>query len=609
MIKRLLKICAVFLTFFTGLATLYLGNLFFMKPVSIDHYLGKEMVVSLVDSPELLTYLGVFDRFSNITKHNSKLTIPNPKDLENDISQTEDRLAILKSYKTGSLSDEQKITKKIAIFDTENNLKELKEFPYHNYPLNQVRGAHQNVISFMSDQHPVRNLYEARGYVERTDLVKEVFKGQLDWLERQAAQEIYAPDFVYAHLIEQLNEFISYSFEEHPLYTEFIKKIDLLKISGNDYAELDTNLKNSIENSVTPGFVLLRDFMVATKHKANPNHGIWSQPNGDEYYKLMIRSYTTTDYSPEKIHNIGLSEVARISTRMKEILNSLGYDPKKSAGILMNELNEDPSFLYADTPDRKDIVVNDYMNMVNEATEGIKGYFHTMPRASVVVKAVPEYSEKTAPGGYYQAPALDGSRPGAFYVNLYDIKQTPKYSMKTLAYHEATPGHHHQIAHSMENEKLTLYRNFGYRTSAFSEGWALYSEQLALEAGLAPDPYDELGILQSEIFRAVRLVVDTGIHYKKWTREQAIDYMKSKTGMSDTECRVEIERYIVWPGQALSYKVGMIKILELRKKAMDTLGDKFDIKDFHSAVLDHGIPPLFIVEQKVDEMIERALNT
>ena len=257
MIKRLLKICAVFLTFFTGLTGLYLGNLFFMKPVSIDHYLGKEIVVSLVDSPELLTYLGVFDRFSHITKHNSKLTIPNPKDLEDDISQTEHRLAILRSYKTTYLSNEQKVTKKIAVFDAENNLKELKEFPYHNYPLNQVRGAHQNVISFMSDQHPVRNLYEARDFVKRTDLVKEVFKGQLNWLERQAAQGIYAPDFVYAHLIEQLNEFISYSFREHPLYTEFIKKIDLLEISDDDYAELDTAIKSSIENSVTPGFILL----------------------------------------------------------------------------------------------------------------------------------------------------------------------------------------------------------------------------------------------------------------------------------------------------------------------------------------------------------------
>jgi uncharacterized protein (DUF885 family) len=230
-----------------------------------------------------------------------------------------------------------------------------------------------------------------------------------------------------------------------------------------------------------------------------------------------------------------------------------------------------------------------------------------MPVAPVVVKAVPEYIEKTAPGGYYQAPALDGSRPGAFFVNLYDIKQTPKYSMKTLTYHEATPGHHHQIAHSLENDDLTVYRRFGYRTSAFSEGWALYSERLSLEAGLAPDPYDELGILQSELFRAVRLVVDTGMHYKKWTREKAINYMKNKTGMSDTECRVEIERYIVWPGQALSYKVGMIKILELRQKAMDELGDNFDIRDFHSVVLDNGSPPLFIVEQLVNEMIAEGL--
>jgi len=461
----------------------------------------------------------------------------------------------------------------------------------------------------MSDQHPVRSLSEAKDFIKRTDLVKDVFEGQLEWLEKQAAAGIYAPEFVYAHLIKQLNELISYSFDDHPLYTEFFKKVDLLNISDSDLSLLDRDLRASIDTSVTPGFVLLRDFMLSTRDQANKKHGIWSQPNGDEFYKLRIRSYTTTDYSPEEIHNIGLSEVARISARMKEILTSLGYDSRKTAGVLMNELNEDPSLLYADTPDRKEIVVQDYMDMVNEATNGIKGYFHSMPEAPVTVKAVPEYSEKTAPGGYYQAPALDGSRPGAFFVNLYDIKQTPKYSMKTLAYHEATPGHHHQIAHSMENDDLTLYRRFGYRTSAFSEGWALYAEQLALEAGLAPDPYDELGILQSEIFRAVRLVVDTGIHYKRWTREEAIAYMKAKTGMSDTECRVEIERYIVWPGQALSYKVGMIKILELREKAMNALGDNFNIKDFHSAVLDHGIPPLFIVEQKVDEMIEKALKS
>ena len=608
MIKRIFKTLGVLTFFGMSLVSLYLVNLFYMKPASIDHYLAKEVITDLVDSPEAMTYMGVFDGLNWLTNHNSKLSIPKSDDLKKDIQNARKRLNILNKYNDESLNSGQRITKKIAIFDTENQLNQLELFPYHDYPLNQVRGEHHNIISFMSDMHPVRNLSEAEDFIKRTDLAIEVYSGLYDWLQRQADSGIYAPKFVYAHIIEQLGELINYSYEEHPLYTQFIKKIKLLDLSDEEFNSLESSIKNSIQENVTPGFVLLRDFRLETEKNANPHHGIWSQPNGDEFYKLRIRSYTTTDYSPEKIHQMGLSEVARISKRMKEILVSLGYDSNKTVGVLMNELNEDPSMLYADTPDRKEIVVQDYMDMVNEATEGITEYFHSMPEAPVIVKAVPEYSEQTAPGGYYQAPALDGSRPGVFYANLYDIKQTPKYSMKTLTFHEATPGHHHQIAHSLENEELTLYRRFGYRTSAFSEGWALYSEQLSLEAGLAPDPYDELGILQSEIFRAVRLVVDTGIHYKKWTREEAIDYMKAKTGMSDTECRVEIERYIVWPGQALSYKVGMIKMLELRERAMDALGDKFDIRDFHSAVLDYGNPPLLIVEEKIDEMIANSLT-
>ena len=609
MIKRIFKAFGTLFFFGVSLVSLYLVNLFYMKPVSIDHFLAKEVLTDLVDSPESMTYMGIFDGLNWLTNHNAKLSIPKDNDLAEDIESAKKTLDILNNYKNKSLSSSQKISRRIAIFDTENQLNQLELFPYHEYPLNQVRGEHHNIISFMSDMHPIRNLSEAEDFVKRTDLVSEVYTGLHGWLQKQADAGIYAPKFVYAHIINQLDELINYPINEHPLYKQFVKKIELLNLSDEEFNFLEASIRKSIQDSVTPGFILLRDFMLETEKNANPHHGVWSQPNGDEFYKLRIRSYTTTDYSPEKIHQMGLSEVARISERMKEILISLGYDSNKSVGALMNELNEDPSMLYADTPDRKKIVIQDYTNMVNEATEGIKKYFHSMPKAQIVVKAVPEYSEQTAPGGYYQAPALDGSRPGAFFANLYDIKQTPKYSMKTLAFHEATPGHHHQIAHSLENENLTLYRRFGYRTSAFSEGWALYSEQLALEAGLAPDPYDELGILQSEIFRSVRLVVDTGIHYKKWTREEAIEYMKAKTGMSDTECRVEIERYIVWPGQALSYKVGMIKILELREKAIKTLGDKFDIRDFHSAVLDYGNPPLFIVEQKINEMISKSLSS
>ena len=579
-----------------------------MKPFSIDHYLGKELVLDLTGSPEELTYVGILDRFNWLTNHNSKLSIPQDSDIEDEIKHTEKIIKTLYKYNDSNLSDIQKNTKKIAIFDYENQLKELQYFPYLDYPLNQIGGIHLNTIEFMNSVHPIRTKSEAKAFIKRTDLIKEVYEGTLNDLKKQADNGIYPPEFVYGHVINQLDEFINISNSEHPLYKQFMLKVKKLKLSNDEIDYLENEITRSINESVTPGFKLLRNFMVSTQKNANKNHGIWSQPGGDEYYKLKIRAFTTTDYSPEKIHQMGLSEVKRISSRMKEILTSLGYDENKSVGELMNELNENPDFLYADTPDRKEIVVNDYTDMVNEAIRVMTNYFHTMPESEVIVKAVPEYSEQNAAGGYYQSPALDGSRPGVFYANLYDIKQTPTYSMRTLAYHEATPGHHHQIAHSLENEELTLYRRFGYYTSAFAEGWALYSEILALEVGLAENPYDELGILQSELFRANRLVVDTGMHYKRWTREEAMDYMKSVTGMSDTEVRVEIERYIVWPGQALSYKVGMIKILELRERAMKELGEKFNIKDFHSAVLDHGNPPLFIVEEMVEKMIEEALD-
>ena len=602
--KLTIKLVAVLLV----LTALYSFNLFMMKPFSVDHFLSKELILDLIESPEELTYVGILDRFDWITKHNSKLSIPQDDDIDNDIKQIEKVIKTLYKYDDSRLSDIQKSTKKIAIFDYENQLKELKEFPYLDYPLNQIGGIHLNTIEFMNSVHPIRSDSEAIAFIKRTDLVKDVYQGVLNHLKKQADNGIYPPEFVYGHVINQLDEFINVVNTEHPLYKQFMLKIKKLELSNDQVDYLEKEITRSINESVTPGFKLLRNFMANTKKNANPNHGIWSQPGGDEYYKLKIRTFTTTDYSPEEIHQMGLNEVKRISSRMREILTSLGYAESKTVGELMNELNENPDFLYADTPDRKEIVVNDYTDMVNEAIRIMADYFHTMPKSEVIVKAVPEYSEQNAAGGYYQSPALDGSRPGVFYANLYDIKQTPTYSMRTLAYHEATPGHHHQIAHSLENEELTLYRRFGYYTSAFAEGWALYSEILALEAGLAENPYDELGILQSELFRANRLVVDTGMHYKRWTREEAMDYMKSVTGMSDTEVRVEIERYIVWPGQALSYKVGMIKILELRERAMKELGDKFNIKDFHSAVLDHGNPPLFIVEEMVEKMIEETLS-
>ena len=604
--KKLLKYVGYLALSGLAVASLYLINLFFMKPYSIDHYLAKELTLSLLDSPEFMTYVGIFDPFNAILKHNQKLSIDTLEDSEEGYQDTLKHLEILKSYNSDVLTDVQKITQKIAIFDTENSIDAFENFRFHSYPFNQISGNHLNIVEFMTDTHPIRNYREATDYIKRVRLFDDSMKSDLVWLEEQKKLGIFAPKFVFDHVITQLKELIDYTDDNNPLMQVFIRKVNKLEISNKKKEALYGELSKVIESDVKPGYELILQFMESNYNQANKFHGVWSLPNGDAFYASRLRSYTTTDYSAEEIHQIGLSEVERIGNRMKEIFILLGYEVDKPVGEMMNELNENPDFLYADTPDRKQIVIADYNQMVKEAEEDVRPYFERFPISPVEVRAVPEYSEKTAAGGYYQAPSLDGSRPGVFYANLYDIKQTPTFGMRTLTFHEAVPGHHFQIALNQENEDLTLYRKMGYRTSAFTEGWALYSEQLAVEVGMTKNLYDELGVLQSEMFRANRLVVDTGLHYKKWTREKAMDYMKRTTGMSDTEVRVEIERYIVWPGQATSYKMGMLKILELRQKAQDSLGEKFDIKKFHTIVLDQGIVPLFILEDIINQWIKSS---
>ena len=590
------------------ITSLYLMNLFSKKPFSLDHFLAKELIINVLDSPEYMTYLGIFDNYGQVLGHNKKLSINSLEDSESDYRDNLQTLATLKRYDVNDLTENQKITHKIAVFDTENDIKEFEEFRYHSYPFNQISGNHLGLVEFMTDTHPVRTEREASDYIERVRLFDEALSANLSWLEKQKELDIYAPIFVVDHVIKQLYELIGYEDKENPLMQIFIEKISSLNMDEETETRLISELSAVIESDVKPGFQLILDFMEENYENSNIYHGVWSLPNGDEFYALRLRSYTTTNYTAAEIHQIGLDEVERIGSRMKEIFIELGYKANKPIGQMMNELNENPEFLYADTPDRKEIVINDYNKMVKEAEEDVRPYFEKFPKSLVEVRAVPEYSEKTAAGGYYQSPSLDGSRPGVFYANLYDIKQTPKFGMRTLTFHEAVPGHHFQIALNQENEDLTLYRKLGYRTSAYTEGWALYSEQLAVEVGMTKDLYDELGVLQSEMFRANRLVVDTGMHYKRWTRERAMDYMKKTTGMSDTEVRVEIERYIVWPAQATSYKMGMLQILELRDEAKRKMGDKFDLKQFHSIVLDQGIVPLFILEDLIDEWIERETS-
>ena len=602
--KKLLKYFGYLLLSVSLVISLYLANLFLMKPYSIDHYLAKELSMNLMESPEFMTYIGIFDSLNVILKHNQKLTIDSLEDGEDDYRDNLKHLEMLQKYNPTDLSGVQKVTRKIAIFDTENGIDRFENFRFHSYPFNQISGNHLGLVEFMTDTHPIRDYREATDYIKRVRLFDDSLNSDLVWLGEQKKLGIFAPQFVFDHVIKQLKELIAYTDEENPLMQIFIEKVNKLDISTQKKEDLFSELSAVIKSDVRPGYESILQYMETNYSNANKYHGVWSLPNGDAFYASRLRSYTTTDYTAEEIHRIGLSEVERIGNRMKEIFTMLGYEVNKPVGEMMNDLNENPDFLYADTPDRKEIVIADYNQMVKEAEEDVRPYFERFPVSPVEVRAVPEYSEKTAAGGYYQSPSLDGSRPGVFYANLYDIKQTPTFGMRTLTFHEAVPGHHFQIALNQENDNLTLYRKMGYRTSAFTEGWALYSEQLAVEVGMTKNLYDELGVLQSEMFRANRLVVDTGLHYKKWTREEAMEYMKKTTGMSDTEVRVEIERYIVWPAQATSYKMGMLKILELRQKAKDALGEKFDIRKFHTIVLDQGIVPLFILEDIIDEWIE-----
>ena len=357
-----------------------------------------------------------------------------------------------------------------------------------------------------------------------------------------------------------------------------------------------------IEQSVYPAYKIFIDYYTALRPRTTTDDGVWKFPDGDEFYAFMLQMMTTSEMTPDEIHQLGLSEVDRIQGEMRVILAAEGYDTSRPIGELLKEISAEDRFMYPDTDEGREQILADYQSILDEISAGLGDWFNIRPEAGLDVERVPEFKEKTAPGAYYGRPAMDGSRPGVFYANLYDIKATPKPGMRTLAYHEGIPGHHFQVALAMEQKELPLFRKMSPFT-AYVEGWALYAERVAWEAGFEHDPYDNLGRLQAELFRAVRLVVDTGIHHSRWTREQAIDYMISNTGMAESAVVAEIERYIVMPGQACAYKVGMIEIMKLRALAERTLGDDFDVREFHDVVLKNGAMPLAILNRVVNDWL------
>ena len=575
------------------------------KPLRFRSFVDREVLKMAFESPETLTSLGFLESVG-ITGHNGELddaSLAKADELYVKLKQVH---KTLNSYKNDSLTEADLLSKEIALYLL-NFAKDSEQFRYHSYPVNQLFGIQNGYPSFMEAQHQIHSSDDVENYLSRLVLVKGKFTQELEGIRLREEKGIIPPLFVIERVLEEMNTFVGKPIEENILYTSLAKKMtESGNISDDEQAKLLAKAKSNIKDYVHPAYKSLIDYFTNIKSKAKTDDGFWRLPNGEEAYISSLKFFTTTDYTPQYIHDIGLKEVNRIQSAIMTILAEQNYDVSQGFSAAIEDLAAQESFYYEDSDAGRAQILVDYQKILDEIDTGLDSAFRIRPKAGMEVVRIPEFKEKTAPGAYYQQPAIDGSRPGRFFANLYDIKATPKYAMRTLAYHEGIPGHHFQIAVAMELEGLPLFRMFSPFT-AYVEGWALYSEYLAWEMGFQDDPFDNIGRLQAELFRAVRLVVDTGIHYKKWTREQAIDYMKVNTGMAQSDVVSEIERYIVMPGQATSYKVGMMKILELREKAKLALGNKFDLRDFHDVVLKNGAVPLNILERFIDDYIAETL--
>lgn len=583
---------------------IFVANLLWFKPFNFDHFQTRVIVEQGLDSPQAMSSLRMLEPWG-FTGHNAELDdISLAHDMEQR-AKTRENYEILMSYDDADLTEAQRFNKKLMAYNMTRDLAH-PEFDYYNYPLTQLYGWHNNFPSFMSGTHSVQDIEEADYYVARLRAARTQFDQFMAQLAKREELGIIPPTYILEKAEKQIVPFVKDDAKDNALYVALKGKLDGL--ADVDQAEKDRVLadaEDAINTVINPIWRDLQAYVTTLKAKSTTDAGAWKFPEGDKYYKTQLEHFTTTDMTAEEIHALGLSEVARIQTQMLEIFQAEGYDTSVPFADLINGYADETRHYYPDTAEGREQILADYTAMIEEIDAGIADQFNLKPEAGVEVVRVPEFMEQGAPGGYYNPPALDGSRPGRFYANLYDIKGTPKYGMRALTYHEAVPGHHYQIALQMEQKDLPMFRQFNHY-GAYVEGWALYAERVGWELGFMKTNDDKIGALQSELFRAVRLVVDTGIHAKKWTREQAIDYMASNTGMAMSDVVTEIERYIVWPGQATGYKVGQLTMLRLRDKARSALGDRFDIKAFHDLVLKGGALPLTILEERVDEFIAGA---
>ena len=475
-------------------------------------------------------------------------------------------------------------------------------FYFLPYTINQNSGPTVDIPNFLNSKQPVNNGEEAEAYLVRLAAVEEALDGALESFRIAVSKGAMPPDFVVDKALAVVESFVSAPPQENALYTSFLERLDSASVvDAGTYAERALSI---VSDAVIPAYERIGDYLAEIRPTAPHEAGIWRLPRGEELYAAMVRHMTDATRSPDEVHQVGLDEVDRITSEMDAILRSEGYT-EGSVGERMQQLSAEERFVYPNNAEGKAALIADARAQIEGIREVLPQWFATEVNYPVEVRAVPEYSQDSAPTGYYNPPAKDGSRPGVYWLNVRDTAVHPRFALPTLTYHEAIPGHHLHFATAVEQDVPPLVTAIW--SNAAGEGWALYSEQLAAEMGMYDgDPYGNLGRLQAELHRAVRLVVDTGMHAKKWSREQAIEYMIEAEGVEEGTAISEVERYAVWPGQALGYKLGMLKILELREEARQALGDDFDIRAFNDTVLSVASTPLPYIEATVRDWIRQA---
>lgn len=560
-------------------------------------FFATEFENDLKRSPLYQSYLGIkwdYDKWNDLSEAN----------VDANIATIKARLEQAQGFDTSQLSDQEQLSLALFKLGIERDLAN-DEFRHHTYVVHQFRAAHTLVPSFLINIHRVGSEQDAKDYISRLSLVDEMFAQVIEQMKLREKMGVFPPKWSYDQMIQSSKNVIAGapfddSDNDSTILNDIKNKISKLDLSQEAKDDLIAQANKALIDDVKPAYENLIAELEHQSELTPEGDGVWRLPNGKEWYQNRLNWFTTTDLTADQVHQIGLENVERIHNAMRDIMKQVGFEG--TLNEFFEFMRNDEQFYYPDTDEGRQRYMTEAKALIDTMEAALPEYFGLKPKAPMIVKRVEAFREKAAGKAFYQSPAQDGSRPGIYYANLYDMKAMPTYQMEALAYHEGIPGHHMQRAIAQELEGIPQFQKF-LSFTAYTEGWGLYTEELGKDMGFYADPYSDFGRLAMELWRACRLVVDTGIHAKKWSREEAIQYLIDNTPNPEYDAVKAIERYIAMPGQATAYMIGKLKIMELRDKAQTTLGEKFSFAGFHDEILKDGPVPLSVLEQKIDKWI------